>query len=100
MGTQQAVESSLKPERVQEPVAAGAAPLTTEGLVLYLKAERVQEPTLAAEGANVSYTYAYELAVNQPQQVLIELPIGTITLLGDPGWGAAGGLGGKEASRG
>ena len=90
MVTQQAVESSLKPERVQEPVAAGAAPLTPEGLVIQLKAERVQEPTLAAVGASVTYTY--ELAVNQPQQVLIELPIGVITLLGGPD--------GKEASRG
>ena len=88
MGTQQAVESNLKPERVQEPVAAGAAPLTVEGLVIQLKAERVQEPTLAAAGA--SLIYSYELAVNQPQQVSIELPIGIITL-----WGV-----GKEAGRG
>ncbi len=86
MVTQQAVETSLKPERVQEPFATGAAALTAGGLVIQLKAERVQEPTLAAAGATVTYTY--ELAVNQPQVVEIELPMAIVTLLGSPAWGA------------
>ena len=39
-----------------------------------LKAERVQQPELAALGAEVPLTSAFELTINQKQPVTIELP--------------------------
>jgi hypothetical protein len=41
---------------------------------LSLKAERVQQPELAALGAGVPMSSAFELTINQKQPVTIELP--------------------------
>ncbi len=81
------VETGLKAERVQEPLAATQA--FTPGLELHLKAERVQEP--ASFGAEANVSYSYEVTVNQLQPVTIELPLFVVTLHGLPAWGIPGG---------
>ena len=62
---QVSLREELKSERVQDPVTAGPV------LRIQLKSERVQEPLFSSGEAGAAF--AYELAVNQPQPVTIEL---------------------------
>lgn len=61
------LREELKSERVQDPVTAGPV------LRIQLKSERVQEPLSSSGGTEAGAAFAYELAVNQPQPVTIEL---------------------------